>query len=98
MTGATAVGSCQYIDLRFRVIQAAKCDRICRAGLCAGGRELTILDLAPFRFGLIFSLMNALDAESAFFHHTPAANGHIGVELVVQRSQLRMHTIIIEIE
>jgi hypothetical protein len=64
------------------MVDAPERDGIGGAGLRAGGREFTVLHLASLRFRLVLRLVDALDAERALLHHTAAADGHIGVELV----------------
>src|SRR3990172_1914322 len=74
----------QLRDEAIGIVHAAKGDGARRASLRAGGGELTVRHFAALGLGLVLRLMDALDAERAFLHHTAAAGGHIRGELILQ--------------
>ena len=66
------------------IIDAPEGDGIGRAGLGAGRLDFPIPHAAVLRVSQVLRPADALDAESAFFHHTPPPDGHIRIEGIVQ--------------
>src|SRR5690606_5172919 len=67
------------------VVRIAKHDCARRTGLSTGHCELVRIEVPLLRTSPVLRLTNALYAEGALLHHTLSTNGHIGVELPVER-------------
>src|SRR5580704_19491941 len=68
-----------------RIVQIAKSYRAGRTGLGASRDNLAVNQLAILGAGVDFGRRDALDTESAFFHHTHAAHSDVRVELQIKR-------------
>ena len=71
-------------NLAFFIQDVAKCNRISRTGLLAGGLDLVILHVPSLIFGQIFHLPDAMVTKRTLFHHTFAAHRNSRIQLHVQ--------------
>src|SRR5207249_840829 len=60
-------------------IDVTEDDRLCWTSGLARGHDLAVTNLPVLFLGGYFRRVDPLDAVSAFFHHAPAAHGHVRV-------------------
>src|SRR3990172_5106901 len=85
MFNSMTMDASQLRDKRIRIVNTTKSNGAGRTSLCACSCKFAIHYFTSFCFGLVFRLVNTLDTERAFFHHTAAADSYVRIQLIWQR-------------
>ena len=62
------------------IVQVAKFDGLCRAGLLTGSLDLAVSNRPLIVLGVDLDALNPLHTVGAFLHHTATANRHLGID------------------
>ena len=84
----------EYRDAAGRIIEVAENNRARGACGGAGRLDLAVRDWPAFNFGFLFCVLNALNAEGAFFHDTARTYGYFRV--VSQNLRFLFHRRVVE--